>query len=95
MARFPDCEAEFKALAQSIITGMTDSPDFPNPPVSPAELQDQLNSFISLGDKQIADQATAQQSTEAKQAGRDLMPASSSGSIGWTKPAAARLAELA
>ena len=69
MARFPDREAEIKALAQSIITGLTGNPDFPNPPVSPAELQAQLDNFINLGDKQVADQAKAQQSTEAKQAG--------------------------
>ena len=73
MARFPDREAEIKALAQSIITGLVDNPDFPNPPVSPTELQAQLDSFINLGDKQIADQAAAQQSTEAKQDGRDLL----------------------
>lgn len=73
MARFPDREAEIKALAQTIITGLTDNPDFPNPPVSPAELQAELDSFISLCDTQIADQAKSQQSTEAKQAGRDLL----------------------
>lgn len=98
MARFPDREAELKALAQSIITGMTDNPDFPNPPVSPAELQAQLNSFISLGDKQIADQATAQQSTEAKQAGRDLMAGSMKSMLRYAEDAvngnSAKLAAL-
>ena len=73
MARFPDREAEIKALAQSIITGLTGNPDFPDPPVSPAELQAELDSFISLCDTQTADLAKAQQSTEAKQAGRDLL----------------------
>jgi hypothetical protein len=37
MARFPDRKAEIKALAQSIIIGLTGSADFPDPPVSPAE----------------------------------------------------------
>ena len=41
MARFPDREAEIKALAQSIITGLTGNPDFPNPPVSPVERAEQ------------------------------------------------------
>jgi hypothetical protein len=98
MARFPDREAELKALAQSIITGMTDNPDFPNPPVSPAELQAQLNSFISLGDKQVADQAIAQQSTEAKQAGRELMSGSMKSMLRYAEDAvngnSAKLAAL-
>ena len=68
MANFPRQEAEIKALAQSIITGLDGNADFPSPPFAPAELQSLLNSFISLGDAQIAAQAAAQQATEAKQA---------------------------
>ena len=98
MARFPDREAEIKALAQSIITGLTGNPDFPNPPVTPAELQAQLDSFISLGDQQVADQAKAQQSTEAKQAGRDLLTGSMKSALRYAEDAvdgnAAKLAAL-
>jgi len=98
MARFPDREAEIKALAQSIITGLTGSTDFPNPPVSPAELQAQLNSFISLGDAQVAAQAAAQQATEAKQAGHDVLISSMKSVLRYAEDAAdgnsAKLAAL-
>ena len=36
MPNFPKTEAEVISLAQSIINGMTDNPDFPSPPVTPA-----------------------------------------------------------
>ncbi len=75
MANFPRPEAEIKALAQSIITGLTGSADFPSPPVSPAALQALLNSFITLGDAQVAAQAAAQQATEAKHAAQDELTA--------------------
>jgi hypothetical protein len=39
MARFPEREADIKVLAQNIISGLTDNPDFPNPPFTPAQLQ--------------------------------------------------------
>ena len=94
MARFPDREAEIKALAQSIITGLTGNPDFPNPPVSPAELQTQLDSFITLGDQQVADQAAAQQSTEAKQAGRDVLTGSMKSVLRAADSNSAKLAAL-
>jgi hypothetical protein len=98
MARFPDREAEIKALAQSIITGLTGSADFPNPPVSPADLQTQLNSFISLGDAQVAAQAAAQQATEAKQAGHDVLIGSMKSVLRYAEDAAdgnsAKLAAL-
>lgn len=73
MARFPEREADIKALAQNIISGLTNNPDFPNPPFTPAQLQTLLDTFISLGDTQVADQAKAQQSTEAKQHGQEEM----------------------
>ena len=40
MARFPDREAEIKALAQNIVTGLAENAaNFPTPPVSSANLQ--------------------------------------------------------
>lgn len=60
-------------MAQNIISGLIDNPDFPNPPFTPAQLQTLLDTFISLGDTQVADQAKAQQSTEAKQHGQEEM----------------------
>lgn len=71
MANFPRPEADIKALAQSIITGLTGNADFPSPPVSPADLQTLLNDFIALGNEQVAAQAAAQQATEAKRAALD------------------------
>ena len=51
MARFPDREAEIKALAQNIVTGLAaNASDFPSPPVASADLQALLNSFVTLCD---------------------------------------------
>lgn len=70
MARFPDREAEIKALAQSIVTGLAaNAADFPTPPVASVDLQALLNSFITLSDEQVAAQAAAEQVTATKNAG--------------------------
>jgi len=70
MARFPDREAEIKALAQNIVTGLTASAaDFPTPPVASVALQALLDSFITLCDEQVAAQAAAEQVTATKVAG--------------------------
>jgi hypothetical protein len=71
MARFPIREAEIKALAQNIITGLAGNPDFPDPPITPDDLQNLLDTFISQGDTQVAAQAAAQQATEAKHDGQE------------------------
>ena len=72
MARFPDREAEVKALAQNIVTGLAaNAADFPTPPVASAALQALLDSFITLGGEQVAAQAAAEQATETKAAGLD------------------------
>lgn len=69
MARFPDREAQIKALAQNIVTGLTENvADFPAPPVAALDLQALLDSFITLCDEQTAAQATAEQATETKRA---------------------------
>lgn len=65
MARFPTREADIRILVQSIIAGLKDNPDFPNPPVSPEQLQTLLDNSIALEDAQVAAQAAAQQATEA------------------------------
>lgn len=75
MARFPTREADIKALAQKMIAGLEGNPDFPNPPVSPAELQNLLNTVNAQEDAQLATQAAAQQATEVKQGGVDAMTA--------------------
>jgi hypothetical protein len=73
MARFPKREADIRTLVQNIIAGLTDNPDFPNPPFTPAQLQAFLDNVIALEDSQVAAQAAAQQATEAKQGGVDEM----------------------
>jgi len=70
MARFPRKEAEVKALAQNIVTGLTANPaDYPAPPITPVDLQALLDSFITLCDDQVAALAAAEQATETKSAG--------------------------
>ena len=70
MARFPRTEAQTKALAQSMVTGLTANPaDFPSPPVDPVDLQALLDSLITLTDDQVAAMAIAEQATETKAAG--------------------------
>ena len=72
MAQFPRREAEIKALAQNIVTGLADNAgDFPSPPVPSAGLQAILNSFITLCDEQVAAEAAAEQVTVTKIAGLD------------------------
>jgi len=70
MARFPRTEAEIKALAQTIVTGMAANPaDYPTPPVASIALQALLDSLITLCDDQVAAQAAAEQATETKASG--------------------------
>ncbi len=72
MARFPDREAEIKALAQNIGTGLTNNAAiYPAPPVTPVALQAILDSFITLGDECVAARAAAEQVTATKDAGRE------------------------
>ncbi len=70
MARFPDREAEVKALAQNIVTGLvTSAADFPTPPVASAALQALLDSLVTLCDDAVAARAASEQTTETKAAG--------------------------
>ena len=72
MARFPDREAEIRALAQNIVTGLVaNAADFPTPPVASAALQALLDSFVTLCDDAVAARATSEQATETKAAGLD------------------------
>ena len=70
MARFPEREAEIKALAQNIVTGLTENAAlYPAPPVTAVALQAVLDSFITLGDECVAARAAAEQATVTKNAG--------------------------
>ncbi len=70
MAKFPIREAEIKVLAQNIVTGLTaNAAIYPAPPVTPADLQAVLDSFITLTDDAVAARAAAEQATATKDAG--------------------------
>ena len=72
MATFPRTEAQIKALAQNIASGLAANvADFPAPPVPPLDLQALLDSLITLCDEQVAALAAAEQATLTKDAGLD------------------------
>ena len=71
--RFPKTESEIRALAQNIISGLTDNPNFPSPPITPEQLQARLNAAITSGDAQVQAQAAAKQATDTKQADFDAL----------------------
>ena len=75
MANFPRREADIKALAQTMIAGLHNNPDFPAPPINGNELKQLLDEFNALDGEQRAAQAAAQQITEAKQAKLDQLTA--------------------
>ena len=69
MARFPEREAEIKALAQNLATGLAANlVDFPAPPITTIALQALLDSLVTLCDDQAAAQSAAEQVTETKRA---------------------------
>jgi hypothetical protein len=74
MARFPERDAQIRTLGQEIIAGLIASAaDFPAPPVSAAQLQTLVDSFVSLSDQKVAAKAAAEQATAAKQAAREQL----------------------
>ena len=44
--RFPNTKAKIIALAQKIIAGLRDNPNFPNPPFTPDQLQACLDKLL-------------------------------------------------
>jgi ribosomal protein L17 len=62
---FPTSEAEVIALAEKMIAGLTDNPNFPAPPVSAAELRRQLDKFIALRNAEAAAKIADIQATAA------------------------------
>ncbi len=77
MARFPGRETEIKALAQTLIAGLTaQAADFPAPPVTPVALQALLDSLNTLNDAAVTARAAAEQATQTKNAAlEELMEA--------------------
>ena len=71
--RFPKTESEIRALAQNIISGLANNPNFPSPPVSPAALQARLDTAANSSDAQVRAQAAAKQATDTKQTDFDAL----------------------
>ncbi|WP_446009823.1 fibronectin type III domain-containing protein [Candidatus Electrothrix sp.] len=69
--RFPNTEAKVIALAQKIIAGLRDNPNFPDPPVSPDQLQARLDKLLQSREAQVQAMAAAKQATDTKQADLD------------------------
>lgn len=67
MARFPLTEADIAALAQAMISGLTDNAAiYPAPPVAPAGLTALVSTYVSAKNAAIAAQAAAEAATAAK-----------------------------
>ena len=67
MARFPLKESDVAALAQAMVTGLTDNPlIYPAPPVIPVDLQTKLTAYTAARDVAIAAQAAAEEATTTK-----------------------------
>jgi hypothetical protein len=71
--RFPNTESKIIALAQKMISGFTNNPNFPAPPITPEQLQARLDTANSSSDAQVSTQAAAKQATDAKQADFDSL----------------------
>ncbi|WP_417912162.1 fibronectin type III domain-containing protein [Candidatus Electronema sp. TJ] len=85
MPRFPISDPELIALAQKLIAGLQDNPDFPTPPVSPAQLQASLDAFVGQCDAQTAAQAAAEQATAAKNTGHEQLAAEMKGDLRYAE----------
>jgi hypothetical protein len=67
MARFPKPEAEIVALAQSMVSGLTDNAAvYPAPPVAPLDLTTLVNAYTTAKNAAIAAQAAAEDATAIK-----------------------------
>ena len=67
MARFPKPEAEIVALAQSMVSGLTDNAAvYPAPPVAPLDLTTLVNAYTTAKNAAIAAQAAAEAATAVK-----------------------------
>lgn len=71
--RFPNTESKIIALAQKMISGFTNNPNFPAPPVTSAQLQARLDATNNSSIAQVSAMAAAKQATDAKQADFDSM----------------------
>lgn len=67
MARFPRSEAESVALAEAMVSGLTDNVAiYPAPPVAPLDLTTLVTDYVTAKNSAIAAQAVAEEATTAK-----------------------------
>ena len=67
MARFPRTEPEVIALAQAMVSGLTDNAAiYPAPPVAPADLTTLISAYTTAKNAAIAAQAAAEETTATK-----------------------------
>ena len=71
--QFPKTESKIIALAQKMISGFTNNPNFPTPPITPEQLQARLDATNNSSIAQVSAMAAAKQATDAKQADFDSM----------------------
>jgi hypothetical protein len=75
MPKFPQTDSELIALAEEMIAGFPENEFFPSPPVSSSDLRNRLDAFKALNNAQVAAQAAAEQATDEKAVGRELLAA--------------------
>lgn len=66
MPTFPTREADILELAENMINGMAENPDFPSPPLSTSDLRNLRDAFLSARNTQLIKKAEAEQATESK-----------------------------
>ena len=68
MPRFPEKEAEIRALAMKIVLGFwSNQPACPDPPINPFSLAGKMNLYINAKNSTIAAKAAAEQATADKE----------------------------
>lgn len=75
MPKFPNSDSDLIQLAEEMIVGLQESSFFPSPPVSSSDLRNRLDALKALINTQIAKHAEAEQATDEKAVGRDLLAA--------------------
>jgi hypothetical protein len=89
MPRFPISDAELIALAEEMVAGLPENEFFPSPPVSSSDLRNRLDAFKALINRQVATRAAAEQATDEKAVGRELLAADVKADIRYAEYAVA------
>lgn len=89
MPRFPISDSELIELAEEMIAGLQENPFFPSPPVSSSDLRNRLDAFKGFINTQVATHAAAEQATDEKAVGRELLAAEMKADLRYAEYAAA------